>query len=460
MEECERKMIMLLKQLVINGLHDNYDYDVKFNDDVTFIYGMNGCGKTTVLNITEAIITGRVYRLLDYKFKEITLWYSTSSHKKKQCISAKRKDEGIHVTFAEENAVIRNLLREREMPSNFDLDDVDRVFFTQYPVLKKIKDNFNHAYLPLNRSTHFENDNIIFKIQRNLRYHADNRAIMSNQDIVMLKVEELIRRKYSEIMSEIAQYNIEFRNEILKSLLTVNKGNSVLEALDAIGLDNIEENEIKRIKENYIKILKQLNIIKAEEEKTYRESFDGFINEYKVWKNSNNKKESIISLTSQYTEILRLQTLVSIAERAEKKKNEAYKSIETFVATINSFIDDEIDEKRIHISANGEVYFTIRNTEQWLKINSLSSGEKQLVIFFASLIFEIQKDTTGIFIVDEPELSLHLSWQSEFVKKALDLNENIQLIFATHSPEIVGKYRNKMFKLERKISSKETGSDA
>lgn len=59
-------MIMKLVGLTIHKLYDCFDYNVKFNEDVTFLYGMNGCGKTTILNITEAIITGQLFKLFDY----------------------------------------------------------------------------------------------------------------------------------------------------------------------------------------------------------------------------------------------------------------------------------------------------------------------------------------------------------------------------------------------------------
>ena len=54
-------------------------------------------------------------------------------------------------------------------------------------------------------------------------------------------------------------------------------------------------------------------------------------------------------------------------------------------------------------------------------------------------------------MVDEPELSLHLSWQKMFIDKAMRINQNMQLIFATHAPEIVGCHRDKMVKLIKKI---------
>lgn len=65
------------------------------------------------------------------------------------------------------------------------------------------------------------------------------------------------------------------------------------------------------------------------------------------------------------------------------------------------------------------------------------------------MIFGLRGKSTGIFIVDEPEASLHLEWQSKFVPAILKTNENIQVIFATHSPELIGKYREKAIKLKR-----------
>ena len=74
MEENTVKII----SMSIEKLHGCYNYDVNFNSDVTFIFGMNGCGKTTILNITEAIITGQLFKLFNYKFGSIKLKYAKS----------------------------------------------------------------------------------------------------------------------------------------------------------------------------------------------------------------------------------------------------------------------------------------------------------------------------------------------------------------------------------------------
>ena len=44
---------MIIKRLEIKNLHGIYNYNVSFNDDLTFIFGENGCGKTTILDIVS-----------------------------------------------------------------------------------------------------------------------------------------------------------------------------------------------------------------------------------------------------------------------------------------------------------------------------------------------------------------------------------------------------------------------
>lgn len=63
---------------------------------------------------------------------------------------------------------------------------------------------------------------------------------------------------------------------------------------------------------------------------------------------------------------------------------------------------------------------------------SLSSGEKQL--FFIALV-ALQSGSSSL-IIDEPELSMHVDWQKKLILCLRELNPRMQLIMATHSPEI------------------------
>jgi hypothetical protein len=82
-----------------------------------------------------------------------------------------------------------------------------------------------------------------------------------------------------------------------------------------------------------------------------------------------------------------------------------------------------------------------------IDITSLSSGEKQLFILLAESL--LQNKSSQLFITDEPELSLHISWQRIIIEKILEINPNAQIIVATHSPEIAGKFPNNIINMSK-----------
>jgi len=73
-------------------------------------------------------------------------------------------------------------------------------------------------------------------------------------------------------------------------------------------------------------------------------------------------------------------------------------------------------------------------------LKELSSGERQVLIVLTYLAFLTGEN--GIFVIDEPELSLHLRWQSYLVGALRSLRPaGCQIIVATHAPEIAGRAR-------------------
>ena len=72
-----------------------------------------------------------------------------------------------------------------------------------------------------------------------------------------------------------------------------------------------------------------------------------------------------------------------------------------------------------------------------IPINRLSAGEKQVMIMFYRLLFHTRPGTLAI--VDEPEISLHVSWQQRIGSLFLDISRtrDIQILVATHSPQII-----------------------
>jgi predicted ATPase len=77
----------------------------------------------------------------------------------------------------------------------------------------------------------------------------------------------------------------------------------------------------------------------------------------------------------------------------------------------------------------------------------LSSGEKQLLLILLTVLCQDEKPS--VLLMDEPEISLHFSWQYELVKIIRTINPNCQLIIATHSVSIYAKgWMDKFFFIE------------
>ena len=74
------------------------------------------------------------------------------------------------------------------------------------------------------------------------------------------------------------------------------------------------------------------------------------------------------------------------------------------------------------------------NQDQPINVQSLSSGEKQVISIFSKLYLDENKDC--IILFDEPELSLSIKWQATFLPDIMKSQKCKMLIAVTHSPFI------------------------
>ena len=65
-----------------------------------------------------------------------------------------------------------------------------------------------------------------------------------------------------------------------------------------------------------------------------------------------------------------------------------------------------------------------------------------------SIVFDTKAGDT--VLIDGPETSLHLSWQTQFVDDIMRIKQvkDLNVIIATHSPEIVGDYKENCVNLD------------
>src|SRR5439155_4285047 len=108
---------------------------------------------------------------------------------------------------------------------------------------------------------------------------------------------------------------------------------------------------------------------------------------------------------------------------------------------LNRFLKDSSKQLKYDSTANALAFDIVDARGQATQISrgveALSSGEQQIIILLTYIAFSRGR----IFVIDEPEISLHPRWQEEFLDGVRDLmRPETQLIIATHSPAIVGKY--------------------
>ena len=150
----------------------------------------------------------------------------------------------------------------------------------------------------------------------------------------------------------------------------------------------------------------------------------------------------------------RTLSLIEISKKYTLLKDDVLEPVTKYLSCLQRFMNEKsfsfsekngnlnIELKPIIFPKNGESM--TRNVE--IQHQSLSSGEKQLLILLTQTL--LQEKQPFIYIADEPELSLHIEWQHKIISAIKELNPNVQIIAATHSPEIAGQWRMNITNLQ------------
>jgi predicted ATP-binding protein involved in virulence len=130
-----------------------------------------------------------------------------------------------------------------------------------------------------------------------------------------------------------------------------------------------------------------------------------------------------------------------------EKKLRVYIPLLERVELFKSIIDDkEFLFKKMAINKDEGVQF-FSDTQQEVPLAALSSGEQHELVLTYELLFGSQAKT--LILIDEPELSLHVSWQQRFLEDMERIANLVGLDFviATHSPSIVSHRTDLMVQL-------------
>lgn len=102
-----------------------------------------------------------------------------------------------------------------------------------------------------------------------------------------------------------------------------------------------------------------------------------------------------------------------------------------FISSLNVMFGES--NKIVYFDDDFELKFKFNN--QILDFSQLSSGERQVI--YILLKVAIATKNNALILMDEPEISLHLSWQEKLLTQIRTINPDSQIIIVTHSPAIV-----------------------
>lgn len=462
---------MKLKQIYVDNLFGIYKYELNLIDPqlshVTIIDAPNGMGKTTILRLIQATLKGDILYLDSIPFTKFMLIF----------------DDGQYVKVSKTdpyNTVIgNNLLKLRNYYAHMSVQDgggtdkddmgleniryeingreyilsLQRDFVLMYVRRVRVynKDDFENLTLADVMHGDDYNNEDLFAIDD---LSSALNKLTTNFNIYFIKTNRLfIKNEEESIRNERFRRRSESRNDMV-SAVDLYKG-KIRDLIISVGKEFADKSEeldrtfpqrvlniiFKKNKKSEIYSKEDIEKALAELEKNRSELSElGLITE---------AGDSLVKIPDQKS--LTDDTRVFLSKYIEdnKIKLEIYKEISNKLKLLRNIVNERniFSDKKLKFSADEGIEIISKNGRH-IPVDKLSSGEKNNFVLFYELIFACGNHS--LILVDEPEISLHVTWQRQFID---ELNEicklkELQGIVATHSPDIVGDNVDYMVDLE------------
>jgi energy-coupling factor transporter ATP-binding protein EcfA2 len=420
------------------GVHGYIDFDITFHKDITFLYGLNGSGKTTALRLVSALLTPRLEEIYSIEFQSASV--DVVHNEVKFTVSATRGPGRVtlEVTGQSEQLEIKDseiqlLSDARRIEGRSPV--VDRL--AAHPVVREIASMPNPILLGLDRrhiSSAFsreEADEARHRefLSRSLRGGAE--SSFRSGALSIGDAAYLLLMRSGEIRAQHAILDESFRDFLLRTAFSPPTRPPTFEAPDSVARANYEEK---------LTLLDRAADGLRGPLPAMASAIEGFLSRMREVLSRFELKRSddrhmVEWVTIEPTVARLLDDVLPRAHEYLAKRAAVGSQVDRFVSTVNSFIRQS--GKRLSVEGGGEMSLSIEGYQGTPPLAALSSGERQLLVMFAHLALGKELASSQVLMIDEPELSLHIDWQSRFASALLDMNPSVQFILATHSPAIV-----------------------
>lgn len=425
----------VIASVQISGFWGDRDVSFDLNDKVNFLIGQNGSGKTTAINIIAAAMTGDTESLsrLPFEHISISLYDDETRRRPSINVSKARTDDFVYPEIiykiretasgtVQEYSLLHHPEERRPRGEPYyrvrPRTRMKREYRTDF--VRLLRGIAPVSWLSVHRTTAPRHPS-----ERPYRDHAVDQKIHEINDRLV--------RFFSELSVLSSTETRNFQRKFFLSLIEGDHG--------VPGLPSLLNQDIAGDRDALIEIYRRFEVPESQ----YLERTTDFFGTLQLLKSRDSNKgfslQELVLLVNSW----RVHSLVEEWSSTVENEKEALKPRDAFVEILNRMFH----RKSAQVLDNNELTF-ITNSSKHLSAYDLSSGEKQLYIIFAEAL--LQRGKSCIYIADEPELSLHINWQEILVDSLRELNPRSQIVFATHSPDIVSHYSEEVINMEEIVS--------
>lgn len=460
-------MTISVRKLKVVGLHERQDIEFDFESNISIFMGPNGIGKSTILNIFVYALTKQWQKLAKQSFDRVELVFASGDE---VAISRRECLDLLSMELSPRNQQVASALAEQDILEDFlegraisfdtspatggnvsfearDLrifrnnilqyGDAIRSLISLTAVGKAIQHNFKSriVYLPTYRRIEQDISEVLSLAPSMARriQHDISENVASN----LPNYTEFVRFGMDDISalidgytSEIKEYSRQQINSLSTRYLT-----AALQTRQSFAKDFFLHLTDKRIHD----ILARVD--DEELNRNQRKSITDLIKALR-------SREVTGRLTRQQEQIASyFPMLAETHDRISQREVELQKLAALLNHYLNPTKEASYDQTKYS--------FSIRSKDMSIPLSGLSSGEKQIVSLFASLI--LLKDQDVFVVIDEPELSLSVLWQEILLMDIASLPKCKNVLAVTHSPFIYGE---KLAKYTRDLSDFSVSRDA
>lgn len=451
-----------ISSIRVTGLFGRYSYSLPSNkdglSDLNIIYGENGVGKTTLLNLVFHLLSPSDRRAHRTKISEIPfLSLIVTLHDGTVLTAAKDSQLLTGPVLFTIDAPKSARVKWRFIPGpnepSFDVKDLP----ANIDVKKIPADIRKDVMYALEKREFFA---AISRLQVNIFLLTSDRLLLADtvEESTRTETRSEIARNRGKISDILFENRIAMLNEAMQNASHWLQGQFLEQSYTSRAFADPYHDVVKKIASTTYRTKSGLNA--NQEEKVLSALRSTLVD---LDKRSKELAEFGIVSGSAPLDLLRLiesthgnklnlvntilePHLDGLRARLESL-NGIYKLTEKFIRNINNFFKDK---KLVYSIKSGLQIMLITKglSSQEVHPAQLSSGEQQLLLLFCYVL--VAQDTPSIFIIDEPEISLNILWQRMLVSSLQDLGKgaNVQFVFASHSMEVLAKHRTRVISMQ------------